>query len=210
MTPPDINGRKTPPQPSLRPTSVASLCVAALATAALAWLAISRFYGDFHATMPWLPPLTFLGLALVEAVAASSTKARIDRKEGTIPVNPLVVARYVVLAKASALAGALFFGMYAGILLWLLSEGRRLTHAASDLPQTAIGVVGAFALVAAALWLERSCRVPPVPPEQGAPTDDDRSDLPEEGRTTGERSTGGRSGGGWTPPVNDNGAGGDG
>jgi hypothetical protein len=202
MTAPEINGQKPQPQPSLRPTSLATLCVAALATAALAWLAISRFYGDFP-TMPWLPPLTMLGLALVEAVAAPNTKARIDRKEGTVPVNPLVVARYVVLAKASALAGALFFGLYAGILIWLLSEGSRLSHASSDLPQTVIGVVGALALVLAALWLERSCRIPPTPPEQGAPPVED---LPEQTpRATGERSTGGRSGGGWPPSANGNG-----
>jgi hypothetical protein len=202
MTPPEINGQKTPPRPSLRPTSLATLSVAALATAAIAWLAISHFYGDFP-TMPWLPPLTLLGLALVEAVAAPGTKARIDRKEGTVPVNPLVVARYVVLAKASALAGALFFGLYAGIMLWLLSEGSRLSHAANDLPQTVVGVVGALALVVAALWLERSCRVPPTPPEQGGPPTEER---PEEGRTGGERSTGGRSGGGWPPPANGNGS----
>src|SRR5256885_1237845 len=130
MTPPDRNGQKPQPQPRIRPTSLATLVVAALATAALAWLAISRYYGDFP-TMPWLAPLTLLGLAVIEAVLAPNTKARIDRKDGTLPVNPLVVARYVVLAKASALAGALFFGFYAGTLVWLVSEGSRLTHAAS-------------------------------------------------------------------------------
>jgi hypothetical protein len=207
MTAPEINGQKPPPQPTLRPTSLATLCVAALVTAALAWLAISRFYGEFP-TMPWLPALTLFGLAVVEAVAAPTTKARIDRKEGTVPVNPLVVARYVVLAKASALAGALFFGMYAGIVLWLLSEGSRLTHASTDLPPTVTGVAGAFALAVAALWLERSCRVPPVPPEQGTPSDEDR---PEEPRATGERPTGQRTtgdrGGDWPPSTNGNGAG---
>jgi uncharacterized protein DUF3180 len=192
MTPPDTNDHKTPPQPSLRPTSLATLCVAALVAAALAWLAISNLYGEFP-TMPWLAPLTMLGLALVEAVAAPSTKARIDRKKGTLPVNPLVVARYVVLAKASALAGALFFGVYAGILLWLLSEGNGRRAVANDLPQTVVGVVGAFALVAAALWLERSCRVPPTPPEQGVPPAEER---PDDGRTDGDRSTDERSGGG--------------
>jgi hypothetical protein len=146
----------------MQPTSMATLAVAALASAALAWLVISRFYGVMP-DLPWLPPATFFGLAIVEAVTAPNTKARIDRREGTAPVNPLVVARFVVLAKASALAGAIFTGLYAGILVWLLAAGRGLSHANADLPKAVAGLLSAAALVAAALWLERSCRVPPPP-----------------------------------------------
>jgi hypothetical protein len=153
-----------PRPPSVAPTSLATLFASALAASALAWLAISRFYGDLPA-MPWLPPLTLAGLGVVEAITAASTKARIDRKKGTIPINPLLVARYVVLAKASALAGALFVGGYGGVLVWLLSERGRLRAVAMDLPGTVVGLLGALALVVAALWLERSCRVPPPPPE---------------------------------------------
>ena len=50
------------------------------------------------------------------------------------------------------------------MLAWLLVEQARLgaTDArSSDLPTAAAGVVGALALVGAALWLERACRVPP-------------------------------------------------
>jgi hypothetical protein len=171
----------------MRPTSLATLCVAGLATAAVAWLVISNFYGDMPA-LPWLPPLIMLGLAGVEAVLAPSTKARIDRRDGTEPVNPLTVAWYVVLAKASALGGALFTGMYAGLLVWLLPQSGSNTHASHDLPQAVVGLVGALGLTLAGLWLERSCRVPPSSRE-GGPPDGDRVD---EERPGGERS-GGRS-----------------
>src|SRR5690348_7199088 len=107
-------GGQIPQKPRMRPTNPATLVVAGLATAALSWLAISRFYGDMP-TLPVFPPILFLGLAIVEAVTAANTKARIDRREGTVPVNPLVVARFVVLAKASAMAGAIFAGLYAGM-----------------------------------------------------------------------------------------------
>ena len=187
---PEING-KTPPQPSLRPTNFSTLAVAALAAAAVAWLAISRFYDQFPTPLPWLPPLILSGLAVVEAVLAPNTKARIDRKEGTTPVNPLVVVRYVVLAKASSLTGALFAGFYTGVALWLISEWGRLSAASLDLPQAVLGVAGSLGLVGAGLWLERSCRVPPSPPEQGSATDDDSTD---DGRSDGDRSSGGRSG----------------
>ncbi len=175
--PPPRSPSQTPREPSVGPTSLASLGVAALATAALGWLVISHFYGEIP-RMPWLPPLTLAGLALVEAVTAMSTKARIDRRAGTQPIHPLVVARYVVLAKASALAGALFVGAYGGFLAWLLTERGRLTAVNVDLPPTAIGLMGACALVVGGLWLERACRVPPPPPppKNGPETGQKRSD----------------------------------
>jgi uncharacterized protein DUF3180 len=179
-----------PTRPTMQPTSLATLSVAALATAALSWLAISRFYGDMP-RLPWLPALTLCGLALVEAVTAPSTKARIDRKKGTVPVNPLVVARYVVLAKASSLAGALFTGLYGGILLWLIAERGRLAAVNNDLPQVVVGSIGALGLVLAALWLERSCRVPPSPEDETRPLDD----WIDEERPGGDRSGGGRPSG---------------
>lgn len=154
----------TEPQPSMRPTSPATLVVAALAAAALAWLGISRFYGDIP-KLPWLPALTLAALAVGEGVAAHSTKARIERQPGREPVDPLLVARLVVLAKASSLAGALFGGVYAGLSGWLLIERQRLSHAAEDLPAALAGLLASALLVAAALWLERSCRIPAEPDE---------------------------------------------
>jgi len=157
MTTPDQLPPRTPPQPRMYPTSLATLCVAALTAAAVSWLGVSNFYGDIP-TLPWLPAITLLGLGLVEAVTATSTKARIDRKKGTVPINPLAVARYVVLAKASALAGALFAGLYAGILVYLIAERGQKAAVNDDLPQAVAGLVGACVLIIAALWLERACR----------------------------------------------------
>src|SRR5262245_55722900 len=102
------------PRPTLRPTNAATLVVAALATAALSWMVISRYYGSIP-NLNWLPGLTLAGLAVVEGIAARNTKARIDRKPGTEPVNALLVARFVVLAKASSLLGAIFAGAYGGV-----------------------------------------------------------------------------------------------
>jgi hypothetical protein len=139
--------------------------VAALATAALSWVVISRYYGTIP-NLNWLPGLTLAGLAVVEGIAARNTKARIDRKPGTEPVNPLLVARFVVLAKASSLLGAIFAGAYGGVAAWALAERGRLIVAEENLAPAVAGLVGALALAAAALWLERSCRVPKPPDEQ--------------------------------------------
>jgi apolipoprotein N-acyltransferase len=155
-------------QPRLQPTNPATLVVAGLATAALAWVVISHYYGDIP-NIPYLPAFTVFALAIVEVVLARVTKARIDRRPDTAPVDPLMVARYAVLAKASSLAGAIFAGFYAGMLIWLLAQRDQLTHASTDVPPTAAGLVAALALIAAGLWLERACRVPKRPEDDEKP-----------------------------------------
>ena len=155
------------------PTRISTLVVAGLAAAAVAWLLISSLYYSGIPRLPWLPVVTLAGLAVLEAYAAINTRARIERKPGREPVNPLVVARFVVLAKASALAAAIFAGFYAGLGGWLFVETTRA--ALDDRPAAGGGLLASLALVGAALWLERSCRVPERP-------DDEREQDPRESR----------------------------
>lgn len=158
-----------PDRDRMGPTRPATLVVAGLAAAALAWLLISFLYQSLP-DLPWLPVVTLTGLAVLEAYAAVNTRARIERRPGRDPVNPLMVARFVVLAKASALAGAIFAGFYAGLAGWLFVA--RTTRAAVEDRAPALGGLAAsLALVAAALWLERSCRVPKRPDEDREPDD---------------------------------------
>ncbi|MFD2766670.1 DUF3180 domain-containing protein [Micromonospora eburnea] len=140
------------------PTRISTLVVAGLAAAAVAWLLISSFYYDLAPSLPWLPVVTLAALAVLEGYAAVNTRGKIEGRPGREPLNPLLVARFVVLAKASALAGAIFAGFYAGLTGWLFIE--RTNAAIGDRPAGVGGVIAAIALVAAALWLERSCRVP--------------------------------------------------
>ncbi|MEU6022462.1 DUF3180 domain-containing protein [Micromonospora sp. NBC_01739] len=159
-----------PPDGSrMRPTRLSTLVVSALVAAAVAWLLISSIYYDRLPPLPWLPVVTLAGLAVLEAYAAINTRGRIERRPGRDPVNPLMVARFVVLAKASALAGAIFAGFYAGLTGWLLVEPTRA--AADDRPAAIAGLLASVALVAAALWLERSCRVPDRPDDEREPDD---------------------------------------
>lgn len=180
-------------QPALRPTEPATLVVAGLATAGVAWLLISNLYQDLP-PMTWPPVVVIAGIAVLAAVAARNLSVRIHQRGiapagsrrgrggAAEPVEPLAVARYVVLAKASSLAGAIFVGWYAGLLPWLLAESGRLPDAADDLPPSVGGLVASAGLIAAGLWLERACRVPD-PPVGRDPTDprpaDDPADRPE-------------------------------
>lgn len=147
----------------MRPTNIATLVLAAVVAGALGWLFLEWAYGSLP-RLPWLPPVTIFALAVVEAVLARTTRARIEHRPGAARVDPLSVARFVVLAKASALAGALIAGAYGGMTGWLLwQRGRSLTAVADDTPPAVAGLVGGLALVVAGLLLERACRVPKRP-----------------------------------------------
>lgn len=148
------------PDPRLGPTNPSTLLVGGLAAAAAGWLLLSFFYGSMP-PLPWLPIVTVAVLAVAEGFLAQNTRARIERRPGAPRVDALAVARYAVLAKASSLAGAIFAGFSAGLLSWLALEPTQA--ATDDVPAAVGGVVASLALVGAALWLERSCRVPDRP-----------------------------------------------
>lgn len=146
------------PQPSLRPTAASTLFVTALAAGAMTLLLTSRYYQHLP-TPTWYAPASLVVLSIILAYSAYSTRHRIARTPGAKPVDALLFARFVALAKASALGGAFVGGIYTGLLVFLASQSH-LTAAAAELPATAFGVGACAALVAAALWLERSCRIP--------------------------------------------------
>jgi hypothetical protein len=148
------------PDPSIRPTSLSVLVVAALAAAAAGWLLLSGFYSRMPA-LPWPPIIVLIVLAIAEGLLAQNTAARIEHRPGAGPVDALAVARYAVLAKASSLAGALSGGFSGGLLAWLALEPTKAAR--DDIPAAVGGLVAALGLIGAALWLERSCRVPEQP-----------------------------------------------
>lgn len=158
------------PDPSIRPTSISVLVVAGLLAAAAGWLLLSFFYNSWPAP-PWLPVVVLAALAVAEGFLAQNTAARVQRKPGMPPVEPLAVARYAVLAKASSLAGAVYAGYSVGLLTFFVLEPTKFARDA--VPAAAGGVLASLLLVAAALWLEHACRVPEQP---------DRNDDGEPGR----------------------------
>ena len=159
----------------MRPTSISLLVVAGLAAAAVGWLLLSAFYAQMP-PLPWPPIIVVAGLAVAEFVLAQNTAARVQRRPGAPRVDPLAVARYAVLAKASSLAGALSGGFSAGLLAWLVLDPTKAAR--DDVPAAAGGLIAALALVGAALWLERACRVPDQPDH----TDEDDSGRRSEHR----------------------------
>jgi hypothetical protein len=152
----------------MRPTRWSILVAVALATGGIAYLVTRSSLADLPVPtvggLLWLPVL-----AIAEFYVAMLTRARLAGRAGTRPINPLVVARFVALAKASSIVGALAAGAYAGFLVWV---ARLDTPAGShDTKIAAFGVSFALALVVAALVLEYVCRVPVRDDDDGWPED---------------------------------------
>ena len=138
--------------------------VAGLSAAAVAWLLISNFYQDLP-PMIWPTAILIAAIAAFEGLAAWVLWGRIHGRgrfaRGSAgrrpePVDPLVVVRYVVLAKASSLAGAILAGAYGGFVRLAMSRGGSPAPLRSCPDHWWVGRL--HGLIAAALWLEYACR----------------------------------------------------
>jgi hypothetical protein len=124
----------------------------------LTWVPLQRFYSTLP-TVPWTGIPTVLLLAIGEGYSGWMTRARIARKYDTKPVEPLAVARLAALAKASAYAGAVFGGVFAGFLLHVMVLVEQ-EAARRDFFVTGGSLIACVVLICAALFLEYCCRIP--------------------------------------------------
>lgn len=153
----------------MTPTKVRALLGLGVACAALTWLLLVRLYSSLP-PLPWTPALTLLLLAVVEGRSGYLLRRRIaGRRQASLngerrpkPLHPIGIARTAAIAKASALAAAVIAGLALGFVIDLV---RSLSQ---PIPRqdtfAALGIlVSAVILAVAALYLERSCRVPDPP-----------------------------------------------
>ncbi|OIJ89688.1 DUF3180 domain-containing protein [Streptomyces colonosanans] len=117
-------------------------------------------------TLPRVPLAAPIVLALIAVVLLATAlslrsrlKAQRERRADAKGVDPLMAARAVVFGQASALVAALVAGMYGGagvFLLEFLDQPARRDQAI----YAGISVVAGIAVIAAALFLERVCKLP--------------------------------------------------
>lgn len=146
----------------MTPTRPRDLLAVALVVAVLANLAVRLAY----ASMPGFPLLAGVTLGVLgaaEGVGGRLLRARIRRAPGTTPVQPLVAARLLQVAKASSLGGAVMAGAWTGLLVQVVPRSSSVSAAAADLAAAVVGLVCALVLVGGALWLEYCCRTPDDP-----------------------------------------------
>ncbi|GDY30775.1 DUF3180 domain-containing protein [Gandjariella thermophila] len=149
----------------MRFTRIRDLVTVAVVAAVLVHLLARLAYGSLP-PLPTFAGVTLLILAVIELVLGFNLRARINRKPGAAPVQPLTAARAVALAKASSLVGAIMVGAWVGILGYVVPRRSDLAAAASDTPSGIIGVLCSAALVGAALWLEYCCKTPKGPEDE--------------------------------------------
>ena len=151
------------------PTRKRDLTAATVLVAVVGYMFVVLLYRYFPPINVWTG-LSLLAVAIVEAGWAFYVRAKIN--EGEIGdargwLHPLAVARSVVIAKASAWVGALVFGWWIAVLVYLLPRRSTLKVAGEDTAGAIVAAVSALALVVAALWLQHCCKSPQEPPENG-------------------------------------------
>ncbi|MFD6276672.1 DUF3180 domain-containing protein [Streptomyces sp. NPDC060209] len=121
---------------------------------------------DALGTLPSVPlaaPIVLAVIAVVLLATALSIRARLraqrERRPGAKGVEPMMAARALVFGQASALVAALVAGMYGGTGVFLLGS--------LDVPPrrdqaiyAGFAVLAGIAVVAAAVFLERVCKLP--------------------------------------------------
>jgi len=149
------------------PTRKRDLTAATVLAAVASYLAVVLLY-QFFPPITLLSGVSLLAVALVEAGWAFYVRAKINDGEiGDGPgwLHPLAVARSVLIAKASAWVGAMALGWWLGLLVYLLPRRSTLRVAGEDTAGAVVAAACAFALVAAALWLQHCCKSPQEPPD---------------------------------------------
>ena len=123
-----------------------------------------------------IPPVTLAAaLVLIGAIVVlmAVPVRRVARGDRTARVDPFYATRVVMLAKASALGGALLGGAGLGIVGYLLS--RSVLPALGSVTMAVAAAVGAILLLVAGLVAEHMCAIPPDDDEKKRGTPDPRS-----------------------------------
>jgi hypothetical protein len=151
-------------------TRSTTLIALLLAGAAVGWFAENALLMSGRALL--IPPLTLgatlliVGIVLL-ALARPIRRSTLGRAPGR--VDPFRATRVVLLAKASALAGALLTGVTGGVLAFVLA--RPVLPGASSVALAVAGTVGAVVLLVAGLVAEHWCTVPPGDRDDRRPGD---------------------------------------
>ena len=147
-----------------------SLVAATLLGAAVGWLVVvtANAFDLLPPRIPWSAPIGLVVFAALVGALAWSTHQRLQvRRER---MEPRRAVAFLVLGKASALAGALVAGGYLGFALNFLTRLDAATPR-DRVIRSAVAVVAGLALMAGGLLLERACKVP------GSDDDDSVPDL---------------------------------
>ncbi|AIT61849.1 DUF3180 domain-containing protein [Corynebacterium doosanense] len=118
-----------------------------------------RFYGSF-------PPIPAAGavtvwLLVAVVVVLILLVRRADIGLDRTQLDPITVARMMIVGKASAWTGAVLGGLYSGVATYVIPQAGILAAAQDEAPVVLAAALGSLALSVAGVVLERHCEAPP-------------------------------------------------
>ncbi|MFD6431619.1 DUF3180 domain-containing protein [Streptomyces venezuelae] len=123
--------------------------------------------------VPLAAPIVLAVIAVVLIATALSLRSRLraqrERRPGAKGVEPMMAARAVVFGQASALVAALVAGMYGGTGAFLL-EYLDIPPRRDQAVYAGLSVLMGIAVIAAAFFMERVCKLPEDDDENGETT----------------------------------------
>lgn len=152
---------------TVAPTPVRALVVAAIFGGLVGWLIVvtASAFELIPPRVPWSAPVGLLLFAALVGVLAYTTHQRIQVRRERMEAQRAVA--FLVLGKASALAGALVAGGYLGFGLMFLT-GLDAANPRERVVRAAVAMVAGVGLSVGGLLLERACKVPGVDDEDDA------------------------------------------
>ncbi|MDO4911764.1 MAG: DUF3180 domain-containing protein [Corynebacterium sp.] len=129
-----------------------------------------RFYGSLAsltfapAIISWLLVVLCVVMGIIIRNRIKDNKVGMDRSQ----FNPIYGAFWYALSSACIWGGAILGGLYAGLCTYIVPHLGTLVAAQDDAPAAIATAIGGYALLAAALFLERCCQVPPQSPGEVA------------------------------------------
>jgi ABC-type Fe3+-siderophore transport system permease subunit len=162
-----------PPNGSIQVTPPRALAVAALFGGLAGWLFVITVNAlDLvPPTVPWTAPIGLILIAALVGLLGYTTRQRLQVRHER--VEPQRAVAFLVLGKASALAGALVAGGYLGFAVNFLTRldavGPR-----DRVVRSAVAILAGIALCGAGLLLERACKVPGADDEDDSLSPDTR------------------------------------
>ncbi len=146
----------------MTPTKISTLILIAAACGAAGYATAKIFdaIANRNLPLPW-SLAAFMGiLAVAIWLWARGTRARLQGRPGTKPIEPLQVARSAAIAMATSRTGACVAGFVVGVAVALLG-GWDVPYVREQILSGGVAALMAVLAVLAGLSLERACRVPP-------------------------------------------------
>ena len=153
------------PRGTVGPTRISALAVVFVTGAVLGW-ALAPITEQLSGVAPrieWTSVAALAAIAAIVAVLAYSTYRTLHRERRLIHAQRAV--NLLLLAKASALAGALVAGGYIGFGLQFVDQ-LDVALPRERVIRAGCAAAAAVAIVVAGLLLERACRVPKIDEDQ--------------------------------------------